>query len=184
MITALAVETLLVSVLAWMSIQASVTLAAMTLAMLAMMWRGETWKYECLRLERYLEAQGLRPIRLSLSKAGLFLPESASVCRDQWLRHADADFESLIAAIRLRPEVPLVECPTPQSLYGYRYWDVPATSSDNTPAAYQAEGSTVCPALYPPLFLYTELGQQAPNDLIRSDLGSPYKSAPTPTDFI
>ena len=63
MITALAVETLLVSVLAWMSIQASVTLAAiltvilspwalvrvrrsltlaaMMLAMLAMLWRGE-----------------------------------------------------------------------------------------------------------------------------------------------
>ena len=90
MITALAVETLLVSVLAWMSIQASVTLAAiltvillpwalvrvrrsltlaaMTLAMIGMTWRGETWKYECLRLERYLEAQGLQPIRPSLSR--------------------------------------------------------------------------------------------------------------------
>jgi hypothetical protein len=156
----------------------------MTLAMLGMTWRGKTWKYECLRLERYLEAQGLQPTRLSLSKAGLFLPELASVCQDQWLRHADADFESLIAAIRLRPEVPLVECPTPQSLLDHGYWDVPATSSDNTLVEYQAKGSTVYPALYPPLFSNTELGQQAPNDLIKSDLGSPHKSEPTSSDFI
>ena len=74
MITALAVETLLVSVLAWMSIQASVTLAAiltvillpwallsmrqspgfawMTLAMLAMLWRGEAPKAVFLQSEQ------------------------------------------------------------------------------------------------------------------------------------
>jgi len=66
MITALAVETLLVSALAWMPLQVSVTLgtvltlillpwallsarrslgfALMTLAMLAMLWCGEAWK--------------------------------------------------------------------------------------------------------------------------------------------
>ena len=74
MITALAVETLLVSVLAWMSIQASVTLAAIltmillpwalvrvrrsltpaatTLTMLAMLWRGEAWKTVFLQSEQ------------------------------------------------------------------------------------------------------------------------------------
>jgi len=72
MITALAVETLLVSVLAWMSIQASVTLAAIllpwalvtvrrslsllatTLAMLAMLWRGKPGKrYFCNQSNEY-----------------------------------------------------------------------------------------------------------------------------------
>ena len=74
MITALAAETLLVSVLAWMSIQASVTLASiltvillpwalvrvrrspgfawMTLAMPAMLWRGEAWETVFLQSER------------------------------------------------------------------------------------------------------------------------------------
>ena len=76
MITALAVETLLVSVLAWMSIQASVTLAAIltvillpwalvrvrrsltlaatTLAMLAMLWRRRSRKwYSCNQSNEY-----------------------------------------------------------------------------------------------------------------------------------
>ena len=80
MITALAVETLLVSALAWMSIQASVTLAAIltvillpwalvtvrrsltlsatTLAMLAMLWRGEARKTVFLHSEeQVLELQ-------------------------------------------------------------------------------------------------------------------------------
>ena len=65
MITALAVETLLVSVLAWMSIQASVTLAViltvillpwawMTLAMIGMLWRAEAGKTVCLAEEAQL----------------------------------------------------------------------------------------------------------------------------------
>ena len=75
MITALAVETLLVSVLAWMPLQVSVTLAAlataiwlpwalvsarrspwawMTLAMIGMLWRGEAWKTVCLAEEAQL----------------------------------------------------------------------------------------------------------------------------------
>ena len=65
MITALAVETLLVSVLAWMSIQASVTLAAMTLAMLAMLWRGEAWKTVFLRTEAQLSQLVLQSRQLS-----------------------------------------------------------------------------------------------------------------------
>jgi hypothetical protein len=74
MITALAVETLSVSVLAWLSIQASGTLAAiltvillpwaivmvggslalaaMTLMMRAMLWRGEAWKTVFLQSEQ------------------------------------------------------------------------------------------------------------------------------------
>ena len=88
MIATLAVETLLVSVLAWMSIQASVTLAtiltvillpwalvrvrrsltlgARTLAMLAMLWRGEPGKrYFCNQSNEYrnYNANCDRPLR-------------------------------------------------------------------------------------------------------------------------
>src|SRR5438105_5108241 len=82
-------------ILAWMSVRASVTLAAlltlilfpvavltlrrsvpfavMTLAMLGMMWRGETWKYGCLIAEQQLQQRvselELRPRQLPLSNS-------------------------------------------------------------------------------------------------------------------
>jgi hypothetical protein len=104
MITALAVETLLVSVLAWMSIQASVTLAAiltvillpwallsmrqsagfawMTLAMLAMLWRGEAWKTVFLQSEQQvLELQQQQQPRVS-PKIEYPIPVSFLACGD------------------------------------------------------------------------------------------------------
>ena len=101
MITALAAETLSVSLLAWMSIRASVTLAgiltvillpwailrarqslslaAMTLAMLLMLWRGEAWKTVFLQSEQQiLELQQPQQPRTS-SKIKYSTPDSSLV---------------------------------------------------------------------------------------------------------
>src|SRR5436190_1601296 len=87
-------------ILAWMSLRASMTLtglltlilfpvavlrlrrsapfAAMTLAMLGMMWRGETWKYGCLTAEQL----GLQSQPLSRQQPQ-FLPNKAHLSQSQ-----------------------------------------------------------------------------------------------------
>jgi hypothetical protein len=104
MITALAAETLLVSVLAWMSIQASVTLAAiltvillpwallsmrqsagfawMTLAMLAMLWRGEAWKTVFLQSEQQVLEPQQRQQPHTSSRTEYSIPDSLLACDD------------------------------------------------------------------------------------------------------
>jgi len=82
---------MLITTLAWISVRMSVTLAAlvtvaflpmailrvrqsvsfamMTLAMLGMMWRGETWKYQCLRLAGQLSQSLPQSRQLSPKRA-------------------------------------------------------------------------------------------------------------------
>jgi hypothetical protein len=199
MITALAVETLLVSVLAWMSIQASVTLAAIltviplpwalvrvrrsltlattTLAMLAMLWRGEVWKMVFLQSEQRvseLQRQLRPPISSNTEWSNLGLSTL----------HAAECFAPRFASVRFRPGVPLVGPRTLQSQSDQRDSIVLLTSSGNTPVMYQAEGSIVYPAQYQPWFSHTGLDhRRAQNDQIRAINNFNNQSDPTPTDL-
>ena len=200
MITALAVETLLVSVLAWMSIQASltlaailtvillpwalvrvrrsVTLAAMTLAMLAMLWRGEAWKMVFLQSEqRVSELQRqLRPPILSNTEWSN--PEPSTL-------HVAECFGTRFASVRFRSGVPLIGPRTLQYQSDQRDSIVILTSSGNTLVMYQAEGSIVYPAQYQPWFSQTGLDhRRAQNDQIRAVTNFNKQSDPTPFDFI
>ena len=196
MITALAVETLLVSVLAWMSIQASLTLAAIllpwalvtvrrsltllatTLAMLAMLWRGKAWKTVFLQSEqRVSELQ--RQLRPPISSNTEWSNPGLSTL------HVAECFGPRFASVLFRPGVPLVGPRTLQSQSDQRDSIVLPTSSGNTPVMYQAEGSIVYRAQYQPWFSHTGLDhRRAQNDQIRAVNNFNNQSDPTPIDFI
>ena len=194
MITALAVETLLVSVLAWLSIQASVTLAAiltvillpwalvrvrrsltlaaMTLAMLAMLWRKTVFLQSEQRVSE-LQRQLRPPISSNIewSNPGLSTLDVAEC------------FGPGFASVRFRPGVPLVGPRTLQSQSDQRDSIVLQTSSGNTPVMYQAKGSIVYPAQYQPWFSQTGLDHcRAQNDQIRAVNNFNNQSDPTPID--
>ena len=168
----------MVSVLAWMSIPASVTLAAMTLAMLAMLWRGEAWKMVFLQSEQRvseLQRQLRPPISSNTESSNLGLSTL----------HAAECFAPRFASVRFRPGVPLVGPRTLQSQSDQRDSIVLLTSSGNTPVMYQAEGSIVYPAQYQPWFSHTGLDhRRAQNDQIRAVNNFNKESDPTPADFI
>ncbi len=196
MITALAVETLLVSVLAWMSIQASLTLAAIllpwalvtvrrslsllatTLAMLAMLWRGKAWKTVFLQSEqRVSELQ--RQLRPPISSNTEWSNPGLSTL------HVAECFGPRFVSVLFRPGVPLVGPRTLQSQSDQRDSIVLPTSSGNTPVMYQAEGSIVYRAQYQPWFSHTGLDhRRAQNDQIRAVNNFNNQSDPTPIDFI
>ncbi|MGC1323353.1 MAG: hypothetical protein WA849_14320 [Candidatus Udaeobacter sp.] len=200
MITALAVDTLLVSVLAWMSIQASVTLAAIltvillpwalvrvrrsptlaatTLAMLAMLWRREAWKTVFLQSEQQvLELQRRQQPRVS-SNTEWSNPGLSTL-------HVAECFGPRFALVRFRSGVPLTGPRTLQYQSVQRDSIVLLTSSDNTLVMYQAEGSIVCLAQYQPWFSQTGLDRRrAQNDQIRAVNNFNNQSDPTPLDFM
>ena len=198
MITALAVETLSVSVLAWMSIQASGTLAAiltvillpwvmvqrslalaaMTLMMLAMLWRGEAWKTVFLQSEQQvLELQRQQQPRTS-SNTEWSNPDPSTL-------HVAECFGPRFASVRFLPGVPLVGPRTLQCQSDQRDSIVLVTSSGNTPVMYQAEGSIVYPARYQPWFSQAVLDHcRAQNDQIRAVNNFNNQSDPIPVDFI
>jgi hypothetical protein len=184
MITALAAETLSGSLLAWMSIRVSVTLSGiltvillpwallsfrgsasfawMTLAMLAMLWRGEAWKTVFLQSEQQvLELQ--RQLRPPISSNTEWSNPGPSTL------HVAGCFGPRFASVRFRPGVPLVGPRTLQSQSDQRDSIVLLTSNGNTPVMYQAEDSIVYPAQYQPWFSQTGLGhRRAQNDQIRA----------------
>ena len=186
----------MVSVLAWMSIQASVTLAAIllpwalvtvrrslsllatTLAMLAMLWRGKAWKTVFLQSEqRVSELQ--RQLRPPISSNTEWSNPGLSTL------HVAECFGPRFASVLFRPGVPLVGPRTLQSQSDQRDSIVLPTSSGNTPVMYQAEGSIVYRAQYQPWFSHTGLDhRRAQNDQIRAVNNFNNQSDPTPIDFI
>ncbi len=186
----------MVSVLAWMSIQASVTLAAIllpwalvtvrrslsllatTLAMLAMLWRGKAWKTVFLQSEqRVSELQ--RQLRPPISSNTEWSNPGLSTL------HVAECFGPRFASVLFRPGVPLVGPRTLQSQSDQRDSIVLPTSSGNTPVMYQAEGSIVYRAQYQPWFSHTGLDhRRAQNDQIRAVNNFNNQLDPTPIDFI
>jgi hypothetical protein len=196
MITALAVETLLVSVLAWMSIQASVTLAAiltvillpwallsmrksvgfawMTLAMIGMLWRGEAWKTVYLAEEA------------QLSQCLQSLPKTVSI-RQRTL--SDCDGARRVLPQILRPFLAEEFEETHQSLKGIQ---TPQDRSEHrkgvhkAPVTLQPLDLEACLALMnaEPDFERREPHLGSQTDFRRSELELPAQSDPTASDFI
>lgn len=180
MITVLAVETLLVSVLAWMSIQASVTLSAI-LTVILLPWA-------LVRVRRSLTLATMTLAMLAMLQRQLRPPISSNT---EWSNpalstlHVAECFGPRFASVRFRPGVPLVGPRTLQSQSDQRDSIVLLTSSGNTPVMHQAEGSIVYPAQYQPWFSHTGLDhRRAQNDQIRAVNNFNNQSDPTPFDFI
>ena len=200
MITARAVETLLVSVLAWMSIQASVTLAAlltaillpwallsirrtpgfawMTLALVGMTWRAEAWKTVYLKLEQQVsEQQSLQQPRV--------LPKIGFCYLVQWPPHADVRCEPPYDAIVFRHES--------EPFDGHRR--PPDCDRSNSRESRQTSRSislaarSECSEAYLARFLqhfYSNSVGRSPREWSVADfsLEKPLQSDPTPIDFI
>jgi hypothetical protein len=200
MITALAVETLSVSVLAWMPLKVSVTLclilsgtlivsaavsvwrswtlSAMTFVAVLMIWRGEAWKAVFLQSEQQVSELQRRLRPPISSNTEWSNPEPSTL-------HVAECFGSRFASVRFRPGVPLVGPRTLQCPSDQRDSIVLVTSNGNTPVMYQAEGSIVYPARYQPWFQQAVLDHcLAQNHQIRAVNNFNNQSDPTPIDFI
>ena len=121
--------------LAWMTVRASVTLAALLTAILlplawvvawksrkeplrallrlafalalvflvGMTWRGETWKYQCLKLEEYLAEQQPQQVASSKLRSGSFDQRLAFLARRQ-----EFDFQPLLFRRVVSPDRPVI----------------------------------------------------------------------------
>jgi hypothetical protein len=196
MITARAVETLLVSVLAWMSIQASVTLAViltvillpwalvsarrspwvwMTLAMIGMLWRAEAWKTVCLAEEAQL-SQCLQ----SLPKTGSSRQRALAACAGahhvlpQVLHPFLAEeFEETHRFLK-----PGIQTPQDRNEHHKGNHKAPVNLQPLDLEAYLALVNAE------PDFEPRELHLGSRNDFRRSGLELPTQSDPTPSDFL
>jgi hypothetical protein len=156
----------------------SAAFAAMTVAMLGMLWRGEAWKAAYREIAE--QVSQLPPqCRQLLPKTVYLSPASLKQC-------VAGRYVLVDASIRFLPEAPLTEDRTSISRLHRRVPIAPLTSSDNKPAMYQVEDQAVYLAQYRALSSHIYLDRKSPQQGITADL--PYENhnqnRATPAEFI
>jgi hypothetical protein len=124
---------------AFLTVGRSVPLAAMTLAMLLMTWRGETWKYGCLDLEARVSQ--LPPQCLQLLPKTAFSDQAAELGCDD--RRYDADLDN-------SAERPFLQPPHGSHLDGHEWQHALLRSNRNSFESLPGKSLTVYLVLLPP----------------------------------
>jgi hypothetical protein len=196
-ITALAVETLLGSLLAWMSIQASVTLSVVltasllllafreralfwlvTVVAIGMLWRGESWKALCLLQEEQMSR--LPPqCRQLLTKTRYSTPDLL-IARDGAHHVPPQVLRPFLAEEFEETHWSLKGIQTPQDRSEHR------KGNHKAPVTLQPLDLEACLALMnaEPDFERREPHPGSQTNFRRSELELPARSDRTPTDFI
>ena len=138
-VTLAALLTVILLPWAFLTARRSVPLAAMTLAMLLMTWRGETWKYGCPDLEARVSQ--LPPQCLQLLPKTAFSDQAAELGYDD--RRCDADLDN-------SAERPFLQPPHGSYLDGHEWQHALLRSSRNRFESLLEKSLTVYLVLLPP----------------------------------